>query len=512
LEPDDEVVFAAEVWIVLNVFTYWEKPPGSKQWPYISLCLDSIRYQCLDGCLFHHVTSENISKYIPDGVLHSSWKKIKELGVKSDCVRAACLHLYGGLYIDADTVMLRSPKHLDTGADIAASEWSTPPRRVIAGYCYCAKGSPVAERWVDQINDKLIGGNAGWCELGEISLTRAMEGCDNYERWPLETFLPIEVDTEVEKFFSTQDIKTNGSTVAIGLNHSYMTRKHPSEMAVAGDTGPRAWMKRNKSKLCIHKIFRDLDKREDTMKIGVCVATFRRPKLLGHLISCFESQTYKNARLIAYDDCGELEPASSDRWEIVSRNERHATLGEKRNAIAAMMPDVDAFVFWDDDDLFLPDALQATEHALSRSDWSRCSQVLIRSGSNLQRSETWGRQDKTDKAYQGAWGITRSAFEHAGGYDSVSLGEDLLLAKKLIAAGVSEADPVALGWTPYFLPSPHTNEHFSWNCKDYEEWNSKITPDSSRVIVQPHGIKFMPIGKKVAPRGWSEDWFKEEVR
>ena len=82
---------------MLNVFTYWEHAPKSRRWPYIEFCLDTIRSKCLDGCLFHHVTSANIDKYISDGILHPSWKNIKELGVKSDCVRAACLMLYGGL-------------------------------------------------------------------------------------------------------------------------------------------------------------------------------------------------------------------------------------------------------------------------------------------------------------------------------------------------------------------------------------------------------------------------------
>jgi hypothetical protein len=502
---------------MMNVFTYWEEPPSGRKWSYIQHCLDTIRFHCLDGCLYHHITAGNIERYIPDGLLHPSWSSIKELGVKSDCVRAALLHLYGGLYVDADTLMVRSPKHLDTGHDFAGMQWSTPPKRIIAGYSYCCKGSKVAERWVENINEKLSQGKTGWCELGEQCLTPAVESVDHSRvlMWDISTFLPIEIDTKVSDFFLHKDrpVVIGSDTVAVGLNHSWMTRKYPKVIAGLSENKRRRNSYANPRKSTVlEETFRDLTSAVQPIRIGVCVPTFRRPELLGHLIHCFEQQTYENCCLVAYDDHGELKESSGENWKIVSRNTPHATLGEKRNAIAGMMQDVDAYAFWDDDEIILPHALDAISHGLSRADFTRPSQILVRSGSRLMRTKTSWLADESDKAYQCAWGVTKSAFDSVGGYPSVSLGEDLLLAKRLSEAGVSESDPVAMGWSPWLVASPYSNEHFSWNCKDYDKWKEITNYGGSEVVVAPHGFSFDPLSSVVHNRPFKGDWYKEEVR
>jgi hypothetical protein len=206
-----------------------------------------------------------------------------------------------------------------------------------------------------------------------------------------------------------------------------------------------------------------------------------------------------------------MHSCSGDRWEIVSRNERHRTLGEKRNAIAEMMPDVDAFVFWDDDDLYTDSALAAVENALSRADWCRASQVLIADKTHLSRMHTFWRPDQQDKAFQCSWGITKNAFWNVGGYDHVSLGEDLLLAKKLVASNTSESNPIASGWEPYAIAAPHHNDHFSWKCKDYEKWN-EIMKEHGDFRVIRHRATSLPISHGVHERSWKGDWYEDEVR
>lgn len=496
---------------MLNVFTYWEDAPKSRRWPYIEFCLDTIRNRCLDECLFHHITSANIDKYIPDGILHPSWKDIKELGVKSDCVRAAVLMQYGGLYVDADTLMLKSPKDLDTCHECGFMTWKNSPRRVIAGYIYCKPNSEVAKRWVANMNVMLEQSRHGWTDLGERCLTPAVDSTENTIEWPLSTFLPVEIDMEVEKFFRVSVLRPEGS-VAIGLNHSYMTRKHANEMRAVGHENPMLRVKSTKSSMLIHRLFTKARASMRDMKIGVCVPTFRRPKLLGNLIACFESQTYQNRQLIAYDDHGEIEESSGDRWQIISDNANYKTLGEKRNSIVRMMPDCDAYVMWDDDDLFLPHALQAVADGLRRADLVRASQSLTKNRNALLRTETFWLKDRSDKAFHCAWGFTRSAFDAAGGYEPVSLGEDLLLAKAFRSAGVSECDPVVdFGYNPWSIASPHENEHFSWKCKDYAKWKHLAKSDGE-FHVEESPIVNLPLSSDVMKRPWSGDWYQDEVR
>lgn len=492
----------------VNVFSYWEGP----RVPYIEACLSSVRRHCYRDCCFHHVTESNIEHYIPDGVLDPYWKSIKELGVKSDCVRAACLYLYGGLYVDADTVMLRSPVGvIDEDADCAYMTWSTAPRRCIAGYIYCRPGSPVAKKWLDNMNAKLAEKKAGWTELGERCLTPAIDSCDpgKMQILPLNTFLPIEIDIEVDRFFKEgrwEDLVTD-KTIAFGLNHSWMTSRKPAEMKRWDD--PR-------SRLLIHRILQKaIADSEYKPLVGVCTVTYKRPKLLGHLVDCFQKQYYENKFMVALDDSGEVNPASFDKCEVFAIQERCKTLGQKRNYVAEMCRQSDIICMWDDDDLWMPWSIDAIVKSMRRADWVRPSQILSRlNDGSLSRTLTHSSGCKTDKAYQGSWAMSRGAFSAVGGYpEDLSLGEDLVFAKRMRDANISECDPVAIGLDPYHIAAPYGNEHFSWTHKDYKTWPDKMKADGQREVTPcPPPFAIGKILDKVHPRPWQTNWWNDEVK
>lgn len=501
---------------MLNVFTYWEQQAGDKQWDYISKCIDTIRMHCVRDCKFHHITKYNIDSYIPHGVLHPDWKNIKRLGIKSDCVRAAVLALYGGLYIDADTVMLRSPASLDTGCDFAYTKWTNPPFRAIAAYVYAKPGSKVAAQWVQNINARIALGQTGWCELGEGALTPALTAAPPDEVVELDrtTFMPVDVDAEVVKYIQPGSIDTyiTDKTICVGLNHSWLTSSR-------GNYGNR---RRNimlasraevaQSDLMIHRL---LDRmytflERNPLRIGVCVPTFRRPELLGYLLHALERQTYSNFKALVLDDTGELQNQKTDKWEIVSTGPRYPTLGDKRNAIVSML-DADAYIALDDDDLITAHGISIVAKSLMRADWVRPSQVLTRSKRTLQRMYTWARPDQTDKAFQGSWGISKAAFTDAGGYPSLSLGEDLELAMRLRDSHTCELDPLQYGAVPYFITAPYQNTHFSWECKDYAAWATLVPPADTKLIVPtPAPLEFSVVAEKVHPRSWQTDWYKDQ--
>jgi cellulose synthase/poly-beta-1,6-N-acetylglucosamine synthase-like glycosyltransferase len=114
-------------------------------------------------------------------------------------------------------------------------------------------------------------------------------------------------------------------------------------------------------------------------KLACLCCTYKRPHILEHAVESFLRQDYpKNlCELIVLDDAGQLMPCSQENWHVVSTSRRFRTLGEKRNACAALSnPDVDAYVVWDDDDIYLPHTLRAHADALSRAEWSRPSLFL----------------------------------------------------------------------------------------------------------------------------------------
>lgn len=495
----------------MNVWVYWEGP----RVPYIDRCIDSIRQRCYRDCAFHFVTGENIGQYIPDGLFHPRWKQIPELGVKSDVVRAAVLHQFGGLYVDADTVMLRSPVGvIDETKDCAYMEWSTPPQRCIAGYIYCAPGSPVAKMWVDNINRSLARRRVGWTMLGEGCLTPAINATppENLQRLPLSTFLPIEIDREVEKFFEGGDWPslTTPETIAFGLNHSWMMSRRPHDMRLPPH-------RMASSPLRIHQILTHCQRNLKPPKITVCCSTYRRPELLARLIHSFEQQDYQDREMLILDDSGELQETCGDRWRIMSQPNRFPTLGAKRNYLASIAGEnTDAIVPWDDDDIAAPWALSAIAQGLYRADLVRPSEVLIAGrGGRMERHQTFWREDRLDKAFHPAWGFTVGAFRAVGGYpDDVSHGEDLRLAQRFRDAGVSEADPLEFGHLPYYVYAPWKNEHFGWTHKNYETWSDKLRPAAATVAPVPHGLDLSHgniLDDRVA-RSFAGDWYESDTR
>lgn len=497
----------------MNVFTYWE---GSGQ-PYIADCLATVRQHTRRDCVYRHVIPERFEQYGLDELLHPNWRTIKELGVKSDCVRVAMLAKYGGLYVDADTVMLRSPVGIiDESKDCVFMTWTKPPRRVIAGYIYCRPGSPVAQKWLENVNQFLASGIWGWTDLGEKCLTPAVDAhLATCEQIPLDTFLPIEIDREVQRFFTTDDYRTlvKPHTIAFGLNHSWMMRVHGRLMLQPAERVQH-------SPILIHRLLTDARaglRRQP--KITVCCVTYRRPELLGRLIASFEAQDYPNAELLILDDSGELGAASGPRWRLISSDQRSPSLGAKRNRLADLVSeDTQAIAPWDDDDLAFPGALRAIAAGLERGDWIRPSLALVphQDGKTYLAVETWAAPDKSDKAFHPAWAYTVGAFRGVGGYPTdASLGEDLVLARRLRDAGVIEADPLTQGFPPYYLFGPWNNEHFSYVHKDYATWPSRLPAAAGKTVQSiPHGLdlSLSRIRPGSIKRPFQNNWWGDDVR
>jgi glycosyltransferase involved in cell wall biosynthesis len=169
------------------------------------------------------------------------------------------------------------------------------------------------------------------------------------------------------------------------------------------------------------------------MKIAAVCITWRRPKLLGRLIECFNRQTYENRELVILDDSGQYpSQPSGDRWRMVSVGQRFRTIGEKRNAAAALASgDVAAYAVWDDDDTYLPWALEASVHALQSNPWVQPRQTLEwDSGGTWHRQETFSRERPDHIAYHGCWSYLREAFINVGGYPA-AVSEDWDLARRM---------------------------------------------------------------------------------
>ena len=223
------------------------------------------------------------------------------------------------------------------------------------------------------------------------------------------------------------------------------------------------------------------------MKIAAVCCTFLRPKQLGHLVRCFERQDYpaELRELVILDDAGQYTNQEGDRWRLVSVAWRFPSLGEKRNAAAAMIADdTEAIAVWDDDDLYLPWALRASAEALKRAPWSRPSLVL-----HPQKDGTLA-QHRTGGLFHGSWAYHRDALDGVGGYPAVNNGEDLALAERFRQADVKDADPCELGFHPFYIypwngPAWHLS---SMGRRGYERLGALRAKTAPLVVVDPPKI------------------------
>lgn len=248
------------------------------------------------------------------------------------------------------------------------------------------------------------------------------------------------------------------------------------------------------------------------MKIGAVTVTWNRPELLGRMIECFNRQDYDDRELLILDDAGQYpDGLSGDRWKIVSiGSARFATLGQKRNAAAALLHgDIEALAVWDDDDIYLPHALSSCVNALKRRPWCQPRYVFEqRPGGALHVFETFGRYDLGAFGYAGGWAYLRSVFEELGGYPAQSNGEDFVFAERMRERYGVSTDPLGDPPDPYYIysrigsPATHLS-HWGGPEFGYQLYGrQKIRPLDRLDIGWQVDYSKMPIAEGINPRPW----------
>jgi hypothetical protein len=164
------------------------------------------------------------------------------------------------------------------------------------------------------------------------------------------------------------------------------------------------------------------------------------------MIRCYERQTYPERELFILDDAGQYQSTEGDRWHLISKKTPPRTLGESRNAVTRLVPeDVELIQVMDDDDLYLPWALEATVAALQTAPLSRPSVMLDWDGNCTLR------QHRTGGLYHSGWGYRKDYFWKVAGYPVMNNGEDQGLLQRLEAIKTPTADPILLGYLPFMI-------------------------------------------------------------
>lgn len=88
-----------------NIWMYWENKPGVSSAPsYIDLCFETVKKNCSENCKIHILNDKNINKYLPN--LRNDLDEKLNIPQKVDYYRYNLLYKYGGMWIDADTIVM----------------------------------------------------------------------------------------------------------------------------------------------------------------------------------------------------------------------------------------------------------------------------------------------------------------------------------------------------------------------------------------------------------------------
>ena len=183
------------------------------------------------------------------------------------------------------------------------------------------------------------------------------------------------------------------------------------------------------------------------LKLTAICITYKRPLALEHAIESFLKQDYHNKAMIILDDAGQYRNMEGDGWKLVTSPVRYRTIGEKRNASAALAPqDTDVYCVWDDDDIHLPWHMSGIAKAMEHGNFAIYSECFVKDGDKPISRIPTGRR------YHSCWGYSRELFESVRGYPFVQSGQDLDFRDLAFRnGGATLVDPISLGFEPSYV-------------------------------------------------------------
>lgn len=202
--------------------------------------------------------------------------------------------------------------------------------------------------------------------------------------------------------------------------------------------------------------------------ISVLCPTYGRTQLLEEVIECYVRQDWSGpSELIIYNDLAaqslvlpSLTLPPHKKIELVNRDSREPTLGDKRNALLAMAQ-YPMVTYWDDDDIYLPHRLSLGFILMHNYTAGR----ITRRESTREYKE-WHLLEngllvlKYARPF-GTLTAQKTAIESVGGFPPLERLQDVALVNKMVRAGKLVSMP-QMDWMPstiYRLRSTLAGSH-----------------------------------------------------
>lgn len=150
---------------VTNVWMYWEDVPGSSCPDYLLLCRQTIEHHLGPAMDLHLLDRSSVRSWLPD-LNEEVWERLPAPVQRSDYARTRLIHRHGGLWIDADCIVLR-PLGAVTAylAEHDLVSWGDDLQGRFFNNLFAARpGAPLLAEWIE-LQDRVLLTNDDWHRL-----------------------------------------------------------------------------------------------------------------------------------------------------------------------------------------------------------------------------------------------------------------------------------------------------------------------------------------------------------
>lgn len=172
------------------LWVYWENKNNNKIPAYIDLCIKTIMKNCSDSFNIIKLDEKSIYTYLPEMIEYKQYTDKLRIAHKVDIYRIMLLYKYGGLYVDADTIVLRNPyeiiKKLDeheyvgfgcTG-DICTYGYNNPSNGIMAARPHSFLMGKVLDNVLKKIKNQ---SNFNYFDIGKLLIWEELKNIDDYD-------------------------------------------------------------------------------------------------------------------------------------------------------------------------------------------------------------------------------------------------------------------------------------------------------------------------------------------
>ena len=187
----------------MNVFMYWEDVIGQPKPPYIQACYEQIvnmsKYEVI------LLDEKTIYEYVSD--INENIFNLNVLAHRADYFRAKVLHENGGIWLDADALILNDLSFVENDLlEYGYVGYGYKPKEPSIGFMACRKGNKLIGDWIEGMEVKINSESYfGWTGLGYDILWKLSRRCDDMKLYPRDQFAPLTWDKW--KLFFTKKTK-----------------------------------------------------------------------------------------------------------------------------------------------------------------------------------------------------------------------------------------------------------------------------------------------------------------